>query len=89
MCLQYTTNFSGSHPLLRAPQHVMQGARNIVMRDSTFYVAQNVCPVITALWFEILSGLFVKIEVHEHGGQDDTLLVSSAKTQFKCLIYRS
>ena len=26
-------------------------------------------------WFEILIGLFVKIEVHEHGGQGDRLLV--------------
>ncbi|KIJ90727.1 hypothetical protein K443DRAFT_14994 [Laccaria amethystina LaAM-08-1] len=36
-------------------RHVMKGARNVVMRDSTFFVAQ-------------------KIEVHEHGGHDDTLL---------------
>ena len=27
----------------------MQGAKNFVMKDSTFYVARKVCPVTTAL----------------------------------------
>ena len=49
VCLQYTTKFFGSYSFLRGPQNVMQGAHNIVMRDSTLYVAQNVCPLITAL----------------------------------------
>ena len=30
-------------------QNVMQGAHGFVMRDSRIYVAQNVCPVTTAL----------------------------------------
>jgi Holliday junction resolvasome RuvABC ATP-dependent DNA helicase subunit len=47
------------------------------MRDTTFYVAQKVSPVITELTTEILIRHFVKIEVHEHvgRGQDDTLFV--------------
>jgi hypothetical protein len=49
----------------------MQGAHDFVMKDSTFYEAQNVCSVITALMFEILIGLFVKIEIHEHGSQGE------------------
>jgi hypothetical protein len=65
----------GSYP---SPfQNVMQGAHNFVLRDSTFYVARNVRPMITALTTEILIRHFVKIEVHEHTsrGQDDTLFV--------------
>ena len=31
------------------PKRVMEGACNVVMRDSTLYVAQNVCLFITAL----------------------------------------
>ena len=47
MCLQYIPTFFGSH--LLGPKHVMEGAHNVVMRDSTLYVAQNVCLFITAL----------------------------------------
>ena len=43
------TNSSAHFVCFRDAQNVMQGARNIVMRDSTFYVAQNVCSVIPAL----------------------------------------
>ena len=43
MCLQYILTLFGSHPLLLVPKHVMQGAHNVVIRDATFYVAQNVC----------------------------------------------
>ena len=55
----------------------MQGARNINMRDTTLYVAQNVCNLTALITFEIFIRLFVKIEVHEHPsrGQDDSPLV--------------
>ena len=49
MCLQYILTFFISHPLLLGPKHVMEGARNVVIRDSTLYVAQNVRLFITAL----------------------------------------
>ena len=35
--------------LLLGPKHVMERASNVVMRDSTLYVAQNVGHFITAL----------------------------------------
>ena len=57
----------------------MQGAHNFIIRDTTFYVAQNVCIMTTALiTFEILIRLFVKIELHEHAsrGQDDSPFVA-------------
>ena len=34
---------------LRESQNVMQGAHNFIMRDTTLYVAQNVCTVTTAV----------------------------------------
>ena len=49
MCLQYILTFFVSHPLLLGPKHVMEGARNVVIRDSTLYVVQNVRLFITAL----------------------------------------
>ena len=49
VCLQCTNKLNGSFLCLRESQNVMQGAHNFVLRDSAFYVAQNVCPVITAL----------------------------------------
>ena len=49
MCLQYILTFFGSHPFLLRLKRVMEGARNVVMRDSTLYVAHNVCLFITAL----------------------------------------
>ena len=49
----------------------MPGAHDFVIRDTTFYVAQNVCIVTTTLLtFEMLIRLFVKIEVHEHASRD-------------------
>ena len=47
------------------------------MREPTFYVAQNVSPMITTLTTEILMRHSVKIVIHEHAsrGQDDTLSV--------------
>ena len=48
MSLQHILTFFASHPLLLGPKRVMEGARNVVMRDSTLYVAQNVS-FITAL----------------------------------------
>ena len=39
----------GSHSWLLGPKHVMEGARNVIMRDSTLYVAQNVRLSITTL----------------------------------------
>jgi hypothetical protein len=58
-------------------QNVMHGAHNFVMRDTTFYVARNVSPMVTALTTEILIRHLIKIEFHEHAtrGQDDTLFV--------------
>jgi hypothetical protein len=49
VCLQCANNSSAHIPCLRESQNVMQGAHNIIMRDSTFYVAKNVCPETTAL----------------------------------------
>ena len=47
------------------------------MREPTFYVAQNVSPMVTALTTEILMRHSIKIDIHEHasGGQDGTLFV--------------
>jgi hypothetical protein len=47
VCLQCGNDSSAHIPCLRESQNVMQGAHNFIMRDSTFYVAKNVCPVIT------------------------------------------
>jgi hypothetical protein len=49
VCLQCANNSPAHIPCLRESQNVMQGAHNFIMRDSTFYVAQNVCPETTAL----------------------------------------
>jgi hypothetical protein len=46
VCLQCANN-SPAH--IRESQNVMQGAHNFIMRDSTFYVAKNVCPEAKAL----------------------------------------
>ena len=47
------------------------------MREPSFYMAQNVSPMITALTTEILIRHFVKIEFHEHAsrGQDGALFI--------------
>ena len=48
VCLQCANSLA--HILcFQEPQNVMQGAHSFIMRDSTFYVAQNVCIVTTAL----------------------------------------
>ena len=44
VCLQCANKFIGSFLCLSESQSVMQGANNFIMRDSAFYVAQNVCP---------------------------------------------
>ena len=49
VCIYKTSlNSSSDFLFLWKTQNVMQGA-HIYMRDSTLYVAQNVCPVIIAL----------------------------------------
>ena len=77
MCLQSILTFFGSHPFLLTSKHVMQGAHNVVIRDSTLYVAQNVCLFITVSMISDMDLLFVKIEVHGHvaRGEEGTLLV--------------
>ena len=48
VCLQCVNKFIGSYPLSSGILEC-NAAHNFTMRDPTFYVAQNVCPVITAL----------------------------------------
>ena len=90
-CVYNVSTNSSAHILcLQESQNVMQGAHNFTMRDSTFYVAQNVCPVITALMIWDIDQSFCQ-DWGSWACQQGSkwLALCSSKTKFKCPIYRS
>ena len=85
-----STNSLAHIHFLWESQNVMPGAHNFTMRDSTFYVAQNVCTVITALMIWDIDQSFCQdwgSQACQHGSKWQALC--SPKTKFKCPIYRS
>jgi tetratricopeptide (TPR) repeat protein len=58
-------------------QNVLQGAHNFIIKDSNFYIAQNVCSVIMMVILKIVIRCLNKMEFHQHSssGQDDVLPV--------------